>query len=326
MPFSSTSPRLLSVDQFRGYSVFGMMLVNYCGRFDSMPWQFKHHNIGMSYADTIAPLFLFIVGMGVRMSLLRLQERDGTAAAMRYGLRRFLVLAAVGVIFYAPHLDAWVWWWDALVDIALSALLCLPFLLRSARVRIAVAILFWAAYQVAFVNGYEAWVMSHSINGGPLGVLSWAPILLFGTLCYDAIASGDSRTVLRHCLFWGLLLLAAGWALKFPWPGIKEHWYFSQRAMSIPYPIVATGLAFLTYIPFHWLCDVKGWRLPHLSELGMNALVLYMVHLLLADVHGTFFFPKDSALLFASLSFTIFYLVNYAVAWKLAKDRIIIKI
>jgi predicted acyltransferase len=326
VPSSSSGARLVSVDQFRGYTVFGMMLVNYCGKFECMPWQFKHHNIGMSYADTIAPLFVFIVGMGVRMSFLRRQEKEGTRAALLYGLRRFLVLAAVGIVFYGPHADSWRWWWDALVDIALSGILCLPFILCPTWVRVLAAGVYWTAYQVIFLNGYEGWVMSQSINGGPAGVLSWAPILLFGTLCYDLVAAGDRRKLVLHCLAWGILLLAVGWALKLPWPGIKEHWYFSQRAMSIPYPIVATGLAFLTYLPFHWICDVKGWRIPHFSVLGMNALVMYMIHLALIEMHGSFVFPRESGLLLASLSFLAFYFANYAVAWKLAKDGVVIKI
>lgn len=326
MSMPTPTSRLASVDQFRGYTVFGMMLVNYCGRFECMPWQFKHHDIGMSYADTIAPLFVFIVGMGVRMSFLRLQEKAGTRAAMVHGLRRFLVLAGVGIVFYGPHPQSWQWWWDALVDIAASGLLCLPFILMPTWARVTAAALYWAVYQVIFLNGYEAWVMSQSINGGPAGVLSWAPILLFGTLCYDLIAGGDRRRLVRHCLAWGVMLLAVGWALKFAWPGIKAEWYFSQRAMSVPYPIVATGLAFLSYLPFCWICDVKGWRFPHFSVLGMNALVIYMVHLLLMDAHGTFLFSDDSGLLLASLSFAAFYLANYAVAWKLAKDKVIIKI
>lgn len=54
--------RLVYLDQVRGYAIFGMILVNILGMFDVMPWILKHHHEGFSYADHIAPLFLFIVG------------------------------------------------------------------------------------------------------------------------------------------------------------------------------------------------------------------------------------------------------------------------
>lgn len=56
-----TAPRIASIDQYRGNAVFGMIFVNFLGQFDSMPSMLKHHHYGMSYADTIAPLFMFAV-------------------------------------------------------------------------------------------------------------------------------------------------------------------------------------------------------------------------------------------------------------------------
>ncbi len=65
--------RVQSIDQFRGYAIFGMMLVNFFGHY-STKWvdalsieglkdplkfifgeQLHHHNHYMTYADTIAP-------------------------------------------------------------------------------------------------------------------------------------------------------------------------------------------------------------------------------------------------------------------------------
>ena len=60
-----------TLDQFRGYAVFGMILVNSLGGFDSVTESFKHHSDYMTYADTIAPLFIFVSGMGAVLSLRR---------------------------------------------------------------------------------------------------------------------------------------------------------------------------------------------------------------------------------------------------------------
>jgi uncharacterized membrane protein YeiB len=47
--------RIVSLDQFRGYTLLGMFFVNFCGRFEVIPAVFKHHNTYCSYADTIMP-------------------------------------------------------------------------------------------------------------------------------------------------------------------------------------------------------------------------------------------------------------------------------
>ncbi|HQH69808.1 MAG TPA: heparan-alpha-glucosaminide N-acetyltransferase domain-containing protein [Candidatus Hydrogenedentes bacterium] len=94
-PSSARPPatRLPMLDQLRGYAIFGMILVNYLGHFDVMPWAFRHHKTGFSYADTIAPLFIFLVGMGFRMSFQRRAVEKGLCGARRDALRRYQPVA-----------------------------------------------------------------------------------------------------------------------------------------------------------------------------------------------------------------------------------------
>ena len=75
--------RITALDQARGYAIAGMIAVNTLGHFDRMPWMVKHHHEGMSYADTIAPLFIFLVGMGFRMSFQRRAVEKGLCGARR---------------------------------------------------------------------------------------------------------------------------------------------------------------------------------------------------------------------------------------------------
>mgnify|MGYP001567957177 CR=1 FL=1 len=63
--------RLASLDQFRGYTVLGMCVVNFLGNFTALPAAFKHHNTYCSYADTIMPQFFFAVGFAYRLTFLR---------------------------------------------------------------------------------------------------------------------------------------------------------------------------------------------------------------------------------------------------------------
>ncbi|HOT51781.1 MAG TPA: heparan-alpha-glucosaminide N-acetyltransferase domain-containing protein, partial [Candidatus Hydrogenedentes bacterium] len=173
--------RIPSMDQFRGYAILTMIFVNFVGRFDATPWMLQHHRTGMSFNDTIAPIFIFVVGMGFRLSLLRRAEKIGIAAARKAAAWRYAKLTILGFIVYFGY------FWDALSDIGVAGLLTLFLIDKSPAVRIAAAFGLLGAYQALFsLAGYGEWVMRESVNGGPLGPLSWAFILLMGTVAYDA--------------------------------------------------------------------------------------------------------------------------------------------
>src|SRR5262245_14662265 len=108
-------PRIASLDQFRGYTVAGMFLVNFIGGFDVIKAYFpvlRHHNTYCSYADTIMPQFFFAVGYSYRMALLRRKEQLGAWAAYSHGLQRSLGLILVGLVVY--HLDGGAQSWSQL--------------------------------------------------------------------------------------------------------------------------------------------------------------------------------------------------------------------
>ena len=84
-------PRIASLDQFRGYTVAGMFLVNFIGGFAVIKADFpilKHHNTYCSYADTIMPQFFFAVGYSYRLALLRRRDQVGAWAAYRRTAKR----------------------------------------------------------------------------------------------------------------------------------------------------------------------------------------------------------------------------------------------
>jgi len=75
--------RIASLDQFRGYTVAGMLLVNFIGGFREVGNIWKHHNIYCSYADTIMPQFFFAVGFAFRLTYLRRLKSLGVWPATR---------------------------------------------------------------------------------------------------------------------------------------------------------------------------------------------------------------------------------------------------
>ncbi len=317
--------RIVSIDQFRGYAIFGMMLVNLLGKFASMPDTLKHHKEYMSYALTIAPLFMFVVGMGFRLSMLRGAEQKGRWRALLSGARRYAVLTLIGIVLIEDPLN-WSRWWDALVDIGFAGLLALPFVLSGGRIRVLAATGYLLAYQLLYTfAGYGAWTMRESLDGGPLGPLSWVFMLLMGTLAYDMIATGSFRRILLGCLGWGLLLSALGFLFRAQWFGVKEFWPFSQCAMSLPYTLYSTGLCFLMYIPFYLACDLGKIEIPTLTIVGSNPLVLYVLHGMYLDIHKTIVAP-NSGFFKASAAFAGFYLIFYAIARYLYRNKIFIKL
>ncbi len=326
---SSERPsRISSLDHYRGYAIAGMLAVNSLGEFSSMPEQFRHGSGYMTFADLIAPLFMFVVGMGFRLSLQRRIELAGTRAAYVSALKRYGILICIGILLYDPAPGAWTCWWDALVDIGFGAILALPFMMQRTAVRAVAGAVFWALYQSIFVfTRYGAWTTERSIDGGPLGPLSWVPILLFGTIAYDLVATRDSKRIFRGCLAWGFALSAAGVLLYLPLDGVKDYWPFSQRSMEVSYPILATGFCFLTYLPFYYVNDVLQVNIPTMAVIGMNPLVIYIIQNALIDLYGpSLIVPENSTWPQAALDFAFLYGCCYAVAWKLYKDRVIIKL
>src|SRR5687768_11775248 len=100
------SARLASLDQFRGYTVAAMFLVNFVGSYAAVKAalpNLAHHHTFCSYADTVMPQFLFAVGFAYRMTFLRRLEADGAWTAYGHAAWRGLGLLLAGFIVH--HLD-----------------------------------------------------------------------------------------------------------------------------------------------------------------------------------------------------------------------------
>ena len=66
----TSAGRIVSMDQFRGYTVAGMCVVNFLGGLQAIHPVLKHNNNYFSYADTIMPSFLFACGFSYRLTAL----------------------------------------------------------------------------------------------------------------------------------------------------------------------------------------------------------------------------------------------------------------
>lgn len=314
--------RISSIDQFRGFAILGMIFVNYLGHFDVIPETFKHPRFGMTFANAIAPFFLIAVGMGFRMSLEQRILKTGKLKSRINAVKRYFILILIGIVLYGP--DPVSDMWDALVDIGFAGLLSLPFILSNKWVRIIMAVVYLVSYQMMFIfSGYGEWTMKNSIDGGPLGILSWASILLFGTVLMDDIFSESPSRFIKKTIIGGAILMIIGYVISRLEP--SELWQFSQRSMTMAYPIFASGLSFMVFTAFFWLADQKKIMIPHLTLLGMNPLLIYIVQQIVIAFYGGIL-PKQAPLWQALTGFVGVYLICFVIARYFDRNKWIVKI
>ena len=239
-PVVNKTERLASLDQFRGYTVLGMLLVNYFGHHSVCPQILKHSHDYCSYADTIMPQFLFAVGFAMRLSFGRRLHEQGKLVAYARMVRRLLGLALLSMVVYnvGPRAANWaqlqelgLWqalyaplkrdWFQTLMHIAATSLWILPVVHCKPSIRISwmlgAAILhIWVSYLFNF-----AWVNSdpRGIDGGPLGFLTWSIPALVGTLACDAFLKPRSALkigspILVRVLVSSLLLMLLGYCIS----------------------------------------------------------------------------------------------------------------
>jgi len=236
MSSESTRPdRITSLDQFRGYTVAGMFLVNFIGNFAACPRILRHTNDYCSYADTIMPQFLFAVGFAFRLTFERRVQREGAAAAYSRAVRRILGLAAIafGVYVLLPAIVTWPAirqrqpaelaysvlkreWCQTLLHIAITSLWILPVIRTPAFTRIA-----FALASAALHVGLSAWfnfewcnTPPNGIDGGPLGFLTWTIPAIAGTLACDMVTAANVRSPVGRMLRSGAALMIAGWIIS----------------------------------------------------------------------------------------------------------------
>lgn len=354
--------RIASLDQFRGYTVAAMLFVNFVGGLDAFAATFKHHKTYCSYADTIMPHFFFAVGFSYRLTFLRRLAAVGRRAASAAVVRRALALILIGFVLY--HLDGRVKTWDelrelglrgflatafrrelcqTLVQIALTSIWILPVIASSTRVRIAYLI-GGAALHLALSAWFWfdfAW-KTPVIDGGWLGILTWAIPMLAGTLAYDAVTARDAdgrprASAVPTLLLWAAVMMAIGYGLSSmnglapppftpPAKGTPvDMWTMSQRTGSVSYLTFAAGFSLAVYALFVLLCDAGGLSVGVFRTFGTNALAAYVLHSLVGEAVRPYV-PRDAPLRYAALGTLLYFVISWALIRHLEKERIFLKL
>jgi predicted acyltransferase len=332
--------RIASLDQFRGYTVVGMLFVNFLGGFYVVPAVFKHHNTYCSYADTIMPQFFFAVGFAYRLTFLRRLATGGFVPAASAAIKRNLGLILLGFVLY--HLDGRVQSWtelqklglhgflaqafrreifQTLVHIAITSIWILPVIAAGASTRICFMIAsaglhLWLSSQFYFDWAWKTPV----IDGGQLGFLSWTIPTLVGSLAYDIVARDHDETSKVPSLFlWSTVLMGLGYGISClgghlaapPFVAPREGhamdlWTMSQRTGSIAYLTFSAGFSLAVYALFVLLCDRWSWQSSLFRIFGQNALAAYLIHPVVAAAVKPYL-PKDVPAWYLAAGFCVYF-------------------
>lgn len=342
--------RIVSLDQFRGYTVAGMFLVNFIGGFQCVHDVLKHHNTYNSYADTIMPHFFFAVGFAMRLGMLK-----GTSTAAM--IWRCLGLVLLGIVVYGLDGNYKTWasltdlgWrgffeksflrspFQALTHIGVTCLWILPVMRRRSRDLIVFAV--FSGLLHLWLSGwfwFEFLMRVRVIDGGMLGFLSWSLPTLAGALAYDAVKQQGAKLALPVLLRWGLVLIVAGYLISCvhglesppfwpPWNRV-DLWTMTQRAGSLSYQTFSAGFSLLVYGAFLWVCDVKqpGWRSSVFTTFGTNALAGYLIHSQVGETVKKFA-PNDSPLLWVCIVTAIYFAITWSFIRALEKRNIFLRL
>jgi predicted acyltransferase len=319
-PVALQTRRVVSVDALRGFNIFWILggdgaiwaldemsrgkgpMLSAAGGFlgtqlSHVAWE------GFRFYDFIFPLFIFVTGVAIVLSLTRLVEREGKITAHIRVLRRSLLLYGLGLIYYGGISQDWgdIRFLGVLQRIALcylfASLLFLNFDWRGLVVAL-VALLggYWALMTFVPVPGIGAgsfamdanlanWIDAHYLPGrlwdvtrDPEGLLSTLPAIGSCVLgVFGGLLLQDARLPPWQKSLWligaGIVLVAAGylWGLQFPI--IKAIWTSS-------FVLVAGGYSAILLGAMHQIIDVWGfkrWAMMFVW-IGANAITLYFIN------------------------------------------------
>ena len=297
--------RLISLDVFRGLTIAAMILVNNPGSWSHVYGPLRHAGWhGWTFADTVFPFFLFIVGVAIAFAFGDKLDKgiDKRSLYLRI-IRRALILFALGLFLNAfPRFDfSTLRIPGVLQRIAVCYLVAsVIFLNTKWKGQLAWAagllLVYWAAMEwIPFPGGeaglYEkgknlaAWVDLRLLAGhmwrvaktwDPEGLLSTAPAVsttLFGVLAGHWLRNElEPRKKAARLLAAGAaaVLIGSLWHLMMP---------INKSLWTSSYCVLMAGLASMCLAVIYYIVDIRGWKRWTSPALvfGRNAIAVYVL-------------------------------------------------
>lgn len=302
-PAKASSERLLSLDAFRGLTIFLMLLVNNAAFDTATPKHLTHApwNGGVYLADMVFPWFLFIVGVALPWSVASFRRKGGAWwRFLEKALGRALSLFLLGCLIDSSLAQHPVFGLGVLQLIGLAYLVATVFVPLPIVGRLMVAALFlaghWAVIRFLPIPGAGTGVFTEEVNAirhlnglylqgiGLKGLISVAPtaaMVLIGSVAGELLRAPNVAPLrrLRLLVGSGVVLVLMGWLWNLDLPFNKPVWTAS-------YILFTAGWGLLLLTLLYGVMDIRGWRgwaMP-LVVFGSNAIVAYVAPIL-AKVH-----------------------------------------
>ena len=303
---SASSDRLLSLDLFRGLTMF-LLMAEAAGLYHawleaSAPgsWghalaeQFHHHPWhGLRFWDLIQPFFMFIVGVAMPFSYASRRAKGQTPAQLtRHVLRRCLLLLLLGVGLHCVYAQRLVWeLWNVLTQLSFTVLVTY-FVMRlpwrgQLAVSLGILVLADGLYRLyapgaPFVKdaNFGSWMdllLMGKLNGGggwvTINCLSTSAHTIWGALIGQHLLGGKRPGLLRPILIGALVALFLGYGLDLA--GLTP---IVKRIATSSFVLVSGGWALLVLAGMYALADIRGWRrgIGFFAVVGMNSIFIYL--------------------------------------------------
>lgn len=312
---SLQSSRLISLDALRGFTIAAMIMVNFPGNEQYVFFTLRHSKWnGFSFTDTIAPVFLFVIGVSIAFAYTK-RLNDGTAKSSLYKkiiFRSFKIFAVGMFLNLMPGFDfSEVRWTGTLHRIAIVFMVCAILFLNTnwkqqAWIAAVLLVGYWLALTLIPTPGagkvmlepgvnIVAWVDSKYLPGkmwqgtwDPESILSTIPSIVSGITGMLAgrlmMSKFTPNEKVNYLMTAGLFSAIAGyfWGLTFP---VNENLWTSS------FVLVTSGLGALLLGALYFIVDILGYKKGVRTGVifGANAIAVYV----LADVLALFFYRLE---------------------------------
>ncbi len=304
--------RFLSIDVFKGFTILLMVFLNTFHPYDDVPAWSKHAGeYGLTYVDLVAPFFVFMLALNMKISYKRRVVKFGKKRAALRFIRRFLTFIAIGLLLTIYiDVDGFYFRWGTLQVLGFSGLMVLPLLELKPFVKLTFAIIFMILHQLILLTPASV-IIYNSVEGGILAVLSWGSMMILSSFLAEGLGK-RKEDVKHYFLYGGLICLLIGIGTGFVF-GV------SRSYISMPYILISVGVASTLYYLLYYIFEewetkysfIKKERI--FSVVGKNAFIFYLIHMLIAySIYSIFPFDTPSIILFPLA------IVHTAFIWLLA--------
>lgn len=315
-PKAPESTRNLAIDRLRGALVILMVGGDYLSGVQVVPTFLMHApDIGFTISDAVAPAFVFVIGLNYGPSFAR-RMRQGAVRAYRHFLVRYVALIGIGAILAvgATTMAGVPTDWGVLQAIGVAGLICLLLIRLPAWARFVIGVLMLCGYQYLLDASMLAAVL-HSVHGGLFGALSWAALLVLSTAVADVWRKG----LRPYAICCAVLVVAAGIsAVIVP---------VSKHRVSLSFVLIALAISALAFLVVELGSRVAAKRAGIFCWWGENALVLYLLHLVILAVvvvPPVAWWYTEAPVWLAALQLIVILTVMSVVAWWMHRRRLTI--